>query len=66
MIESVQYNNIKGSQVVMSFDGCDYEVRLNGAIIMTTGDEIEASMVAEAIDTALSILSAQNLLLDTF
>lgn len=62
MVEDIQYNNIKGSQVIMSYDGRDYEVKLNGAIIMTTGDEIEASMIAEAIDTALSILSAQELL----
>ena len=29
---------------------------------MSTGDEIEANMIAEAIDTALSILNAQGAL----
>jgi hypothetical protein len=64
MDEEIRYNDIRGSQVAMLFDGHDYEVKLNGAAIMTTGDEFEASMVAEAIDTALSILNAQNLLSD--
>ena len=64
MDEEIQYSAVRGSQVAMVFDGQDYEVRLNGAAIMTTGDEFEASMVAEAIDTALSILNAQNILLD--
>lgn len=64
MDEEIRYNDIRGSQVAMLFDGRDYEVKINGATIMTTGEEFEASMVAEAIDTALSILNAQNLLSD--
>ena len=31
---------------------------------LTTGDEFEASMAAEAVDTALSILNAQGILSD--
>lgn len=64
MDEEIKYNDIRGSQVSMIYDGCDYEVKLNGATIMTTGDEFEASMVAEGIDTALSILNAQGILSD--
>lgn len=62
MNEEIKYNVIRGNQVVLIFDGYDYEVRLNGAAIMSTGDEIEANMIAEAIDTALSILNAQGAL----
>ena len=64
MEEEIRYNVIRGSQVSMLYDGRDYEVKLNGATIMTTGDEFEASMAAEAVDTALSILNAQELLSD--
>ena len=64
MDDEIRYNNIRGSQVALFFDGRDYEVKLNGATIMTTGDEFEASMVAEAVDTALSILNAQGILSD--
>ena len=64
MEDEVRYSDIRGSQVAISYDGCDYEVKLNSATIMTTGDEFEASMVAESIDTALSILNAQGVLSD--
>ena len=60
MSEEIKYSFICGNQVTLVYDECDYEVRLNGVPIMTTGDEIEASMVAEAIDTALTVLNAQN------
>jgi hypothetical protein len=62
MEEEIKYNDVRGNQVSLIFDGYDYEVRLNGASIMTSGDEFEASMVAESIDTALSILNAQGVL----
>ena len=62
MNDEIRYNDVRGNQVVLVFDGHDYEVKLNGAAIMTTGDEFEGTMVAEAVDTALSILNAQNLL----
>ena len=62
MIEISRYNLIKGSQVIIEQDDCDYEVKLHGAVIANTSDEFEASLIAEAVDVALSILSAQNLL----
>ena len=64
MDDEIRYNDIRGSQVALLFDGRDYEVKLNGATIMTTGDEFEAPMAAEAVDTALSILNAQGILSD--
>ena len=62
MIEISRYNLIQGSQVVIEQDDIDYEVKLNGAIIANTSDEFEANLIAEAVDVALSILNAQQLL----
>lgn len=62
MDEILTYNEICGSKVTIVKDDYDYEVRLNNDTVMTTSDEIEAEMVAESLDVALTILNAHNLL----
>lgn len=62
MLEEQVYNEIKGNSVTLYFDGNDYEVYLNGMVVISTGDEFEAQLIAESLDVALSILDAQGLL----
>lgn len=64
MNEERIYNDIRGNFVTLNFDGCDYDVSLNGFVVLTTGDETEAEIAAEALDIALAILDSQGLLND--
>lgn len=56
------YNELLGNRVSLVCDDYDYEVRLNDEVVVTTGDETEAEMIAESLDIALSILLNKNLL----
>lgn len=56
------YNELLGNRVSLVYDDYDYEVRLNDEVVVTTGDETEAEMIAESLDVALSILLNKNLL----
>ena len=56
------YNELLGNRVSLIHDDYDYEVRLNDEVVVTTGDETEAEMIAESLDVALSILLNKNLL----
>lgn len=62
MGESKYYSEICGNQITIESDDADYEVQLNGMLIVTTGDEYEAEMIAESLDICLSVLNAQGLL----
>ena len=56
------YNELLGNRVSLIRDDYDYEVSLNDEVVVTTGDETEAEMIAESLDVALSILLNKNLL----
>ena len=64
MSEELKYNEVRGSQVIIIYDGHDYEIQLNNVCVATTGDEDEAYIIAESLDVALSILHTQSLLKD--
>lgn len=64
MSEELKYNEVRGSQVIIIYDGQDYEIQLNNVCVATTGDEDEAYIIAESLDVALSILHTQSLLKD--
>lgn len=64
MSEELKYNEVRGSQVTIVYDGQDYEIQLNNVCVATTGDEDEAYIIAESLDVALSILNTQSLLKD--
>ena len=64
MSEELKYNEVRGSQVIIVYDGQDYEIQLNNVCVATTGDEDEAYIIAESLDVALSILHTQSLLKD--
>lgn len=63
MYETISYENVYGNEVTIKQDETDFEVLLNGDIIMTTGDIFEAELVAESVNTALTVLNTQNRLL---
>lgn len=60
--EIIVYNELKGNQVSLVFDGFDYEIKLNDEIVVTTSDDTEAEVIAESLDIALSILYSHDLL----
>lgn len=62
MGDSKYYSEICGNQITIKSDDADYEVQLNDMLIVTTGDEYEAEMIAESLDICLSVLNAQGLL----
>lgn len=62
MSDERMYNEVKGNRILLYYDGTDYEVTLNDMIIISTGDEFEAELVAESLDAALTVLDAQGLL----
>lgn len=66
MNETRTYSTILGNTVTLSSDDHDFDVSLNGFVVLTTGDETEAEMVAESLDVALAILGSQGLLKENF
>ncbi len=56
MEKVITYSEIRGNQIVVCQDEYDYEVRLNDMVICSTGDSIEAEMIAESLNIALTIL----------
>lgn len=66
MNETRTYSTVLGNTVTLSCDDHDYDVSLNGFVVLTTGDETEAEMVAESLDVALAILDSQGLLKENF
>lgn len=58
----ITYSDVKGNQVTIIKDEYDYDVRLNGMTVITTGEETEAEMIAESLDIGLTILGMQGLL----
>lgn len=62
MNKKLSYNELNGNQISLIYDGLDYEVRINDEVVIATGDETEAEMIAESLDVALSILYSRNLL----
>ena len=62
MEKIITYSEIRGNQIVVCQDEYDYEVRLNDMVICSTGDSIEAEMIAESLNIALTILDYQGAL----
>lgn len=62
MNKKLSYNELNGNQISLIYDDLDYEVRINDEVVIATGDETEAEMIAESLDVALSILYSRNLL----
>jgi hypothetical protein len=62
MEKVITYSEIRGNQIVVCQDEYDYEVRLNDMVICSTGDSIEAEMIAESLNIALTILDYQGAL----
>lgn len=56
MDKIIAYPEIKGNEVAVYQDDYDYEVRLNNMVIVSTGDDSEAEMIAESIHVALTVL----------
>ena len=62
MEKVITYSEIRGNQIVVCQDEYDYEVRLNDMVICSTGDSIEAEIIAESLNIALTILDYQGAL----
>lgn len=60
MKEYTSYNEIKKNIIQVMRDENDFEVRLNGVPVLTTGSEFEAELVAESLHVALIILNTQE------
>lgn len=57
------YESIIGNEITLVHEQYDYNVYLNNSLVMTSGDEMEAEMIAESIDVALNLLYIQGRLL---
>lgn len=64
MSKYLSYSIIKGIEVAIYQDDCDfdYEIRLNDLVICNTGDEIEAEVIAESLHLALTVLDMKGML----
>lgn len=62
MKDMIIFNELLGNAVSLIRDGVDFEVRLNDNVVIATGDETEAEMIAESLDVALNLLYSQDLL----
>jgi hypothetical protein len=64
MEDRIIHGNFSGNLVTRVWDGNDWEVLVNNMQIVSTGDSIEAEIVAEGVSLALSILHMQGRLKD--
>lgn len=60
MEDKVVYESVCNNYIEVVCDETDYEVLINGMPILSTGEWIEAQMIAESLDVALSVLHGQN------
>lgn len=60
MDKIISYPAICGNEVTVYQDDYDYEVRINNMVVLTTGDESEAEMIAESIHVSLTMLDIQK------